>query len=113
MVEKKSETTVFPDPVPGLVEGRFRVIGKCKVAHHHIGEEAFDRRLYEAYRLARRLDERIVRTVPPRRRGSLPSFACFLHFMRKARTVRVAVVTGARLKPPDVVRCRLGVPELR
>jgi hypothetical protein len=52
-----------PDPVPELVEGRFRLLKECKGGKDRTDEHAFDRRIDEAYRRARKLDARIVRTV--------------------------------------------------
>jgi hypothetical protein len=46
---------VTVDPLPGLVEGRLRILNG--------GQNDRERRLDEALRRARRLDEEIVRTV--------------------------------------------------
>jgi hypothetical protein len=51
------------DPVPGLVETRFRVIRECVANPNRRVGLAFEHRVDEAHRRARRLDEQIVRSV--------------------------------------------------
>ena len=55
--------TTAVDPLPALVEDRFRLLRQCPVCDDGDDEELFDRRLDQAQRRIRRLDERIIRTV--------------------------------------------------
>jgi hypothetical protein len=55
--------TAALDPLPALVEERFRLLKQCPAGDNQNDEEVFDRRLDEAQRRVRRLDERIIRTV--------------------------------------------------
>jgi len=51
------------DPLPGLVEGRFRVLSECTARGRQDDHDAFEQGVYAALRRARRLDEQIVRTI--------------------------------------------------
>lgn len=51
------------DPLPALVADRFHLMKRCSAVDDLDDEEAFDRRLDEAQRRVRRLDEQIIRTV--------------------------------------------------
>ena len=51
------------DPLPRLVEGRFRVLSECAARGNQNDRDSCERRVDEALRRARRLDEQIVRTV--------------------------------------------------
>ena len=83
--------TAAVDPLPALVDDRFRVLKQCPVCDDGDDEEVFDRRLDQAQRRIRRLDERIVRTVArPRYRASSPSSASLLRSMKQVRMARVA-----------------------
>jgi hypothetical protein len=57
--------------LPGLVEGRFRLLSECTVTGHQNNRDAFERGVDEALRRARRLDEQIVRTVATSTSGLL------------------------------------------
>ena len=63
MSTNASPLNVVDDPLPGLVEGRFRVLSECTARGNQIHHDASERRVDEALRRARRLDEQIVRTV--------------------------------------------------
>ena len=49
--------------LPGLVEGRFRVLSECRARGNQEDRDAFERRVDAVLRRARRLDEQIVRTI--------------------------------------------------
>ena len=51
------------DPLPGLVEGRFRTLRGGRRRGNQDDRDARERRVDEALRRARRLDEQIVRTI--------------------------------------------------
>jgi hypothetical protein len=51
------------DPLPRLIEGRFRVLSECTARGNQNDRDSCERRVDEALRRARRLDEQIVRTV--------------------------------------------------
>ena len=55
--------TAALDPLPVLVEDRFRLLKQCPACDDREDEEVFDRRLDAAQRRVRRLDDRIVRTI--------------------------------------------------
>ena len=63
MSTNASPLNVMDDPLPGLVEGRFRVLSECTARGNQIHHDASERRVDEALRRARRLDEQIVRTI--------------------------------------------------
>jgi hypothetical protein len=71
MPKNTSGLSATADPIPTLVEGRFRLLDECQAARAAIDEPAFERRVDEAYCRARRLDARIVRTVATSRPGLL------------------------------------------
>jgi hypothetical protein len=66
MSRNASPPNVTVDPLPGLVEGRFRILNGGRN-----DRGAFERRIDEALRRARRLDEQIVRTVATSTSGLL------------------------------------------
>ena len=59
------------DPLPRLVEGRFRVLSECAATGDQDDRDAGERRVDEALRRARRLDEQIVRTIATSTSGLL------------------------------------------
>jgi hypothetical protein len=61
---------VLVDPLPGLIEGRFRVLSECTASNQN-DRDSRERRLDEALRRARRLDEQIVRTIATSTSGLL------------------------------------------
>jgi hypothetical protein len=63
MSRSASPLNVRVDPLPGLVEGRFRVLSERTARGNQDDRDAFERRVDEALRRARRLDEQIVRTI--------------------------------------------------
>src|ERR1700760_526110 len=71
MPRNGSPPDVTVDPLPGLIEGRFRVLSECTATGTQNHREACERRVDEALRRARKLDERIVRTVATSTSGLL------------------------------------------
>jgi hypothetical protein len=71
MLTNVSPLNVSNDPLPGLVEGRFRVLSECTAKGNQIHHDASERRVDEALRRARRLDEQIVRTIATSTSGLL------------------------------------------
>ena len=63
MSRNGSPPNVTVDPLPGLVEGRFRVLSECTARGNQNDRDACERHVDEALRRARRLDEQIVRTI--------------------------------------------------
>ena len=63
MSTNASPLNVRVDPLPGLVEGRFRVLSECTARGNQDDRVTFERRADAALRRARRLDEQIVRTI--------------------------------------------------
>jgi hypothetical protein len=59
------------DPLPRLIEGRFRLLGDCTARFNQDDRHGYERRVDEALRRARRLDEQIVRTVATSTSGLL------------------------------------------
>src|SRR5262245_38226748 len=59
------------DPLPGLVEGRFRALRECRRRGNRDDRDARERRVDESLRRARRLDEQIVRTIATSTSGVL------------------------------------------
>jgi hypothetical protein len=51
------------DPLPSLVDGRFRILTECRASKKDDGEQPFQSGTHEAQLRARRLDEQIIRTV--------------------------------------------------
>jgi hypothetical protein len=72
------------DPVLGLVANRFRLLRKCPAVGDQNDEEAFDRRLDEAQRRVRRLDERIIRTVATSTPGLLAQLRLLAAFYEES-----------------------------
>ena len=58
-----SPLNLSEDLLPGLVEGRFRVLSECRARGNQEDRDAFERRVDAVLRRARRLDEQIVRTI--------------------------------------------------
>ena len=63
MSKNASPLNVRVDPLPGLIEGRFRTLSECSPRGNRDDRDARERRVDEALRRARRLDEQIVRTI--------------------------------------------------
>ena len=51
------------DPLPRLIEGRFRLLSDCTARFNQDDRDGYERRVDEVLRRTRRLDEQIVRTV--------------------------------------------------
>jgi hypothetical protein len=71
MSTNASPLNVRDDRLPGLVEGRFRVLSECTAKGNQDDRDASERRVDEALRRARRLDEQIVRTIATSTSGLL------------------------------------------
>jgi hypothetical protein len=71
MPRNGSPPNVTVDPLPRLVEGRFRLLSECKGRDNQNDRDAFERRVDEALRRGRRLDEQIVRTIATSTSGLL------------------------------------------
>ena len=71
MPRNGSPPNVLVDPLPGLIEGRFRVLSECMARGNQNDRVSCERRVDEALRRARRLDEQIVRTVATSTSGLL------------------------------------------
>src|ERR1700739_3409147 len=71
MSANASPLNVRDDPLPGLVEGRFRVLSECRARGNQEDRDAFERRVDAVLRRARRLDEQIVRTIATSTSGLL------------------------------------------
>jgi hypothetical protein len=63
MSTNASPLNLSEDLLPGLVEGRFRVLSECRARGNQEDRDAFERRVDAVLRRARRLDEQIVRTI--------------------------------------------------
>jgi hypothetical protein len=63
MSANASPLNLSKDLLPGLVEGRFRVLSECRARGNQEDRDAFERRVDAILRRARRLDEQIVRTI--------------------------------------------------
>ena len=51
------------DPLPRLIEGRFRLLSDCTARFNQDDRDGYERRVDEVLQRTRRLDEQIVRTV--------------------------------------------------
>jgi len=71
MSRKASPLNLSEDLLPGLVEGRFRVLSECRARGNQEDRDAFERRVDAVLRRARRLDEQIVRTIATSTSGLL------------------------------------------
>ena len=71
MSTNASPLNLSEDLLPGLVEGRFRVLSECRARGNQEDRDAFERRVDAVLRRARRLDEQIVRTVATSTSGLL------------------------------------------
>ena len=72
------------DPLPALVDDRFRLLKQCPVCDDWNDEEVFDRRLDQAQRRIRRLDERIIRTVATSTPGLLAQLRLLAAFYEES-----------------------------
>ena len=63
MSTNSSPLNLSEDLLPGLVEGRFRVLSECRARGNQEDRDAFERRVDAVLRRARRLDDQIVRTI--------------------------------------------------
>ena len=59
------------DPLPRLIEGRFRLLSDCTARFNQDDRDGYERRVDEGLRRTRRLDEQIVRTVATSTSGLL------------------------------------------
>ena len=71
MSTNASPLNLSEDVLPGLVEGRFRVLSECRARGNQEDRDAFERRIDAVLRRARRLDEQIVRTIATSTSGLL------------------------------------------
>jgi hypothetical protein len=71
MSTNASPLNLSEDLLPGLVEGRFRVLSECRARGNQEDRDAFERRVDAVLRRARRLDEQIVRTIATSTSGLL------------------------------------------
>ena len=71
MSTNASPLNLSEDLLPGLVEGRFRVLSECRARGNQEDRDAFERRIDAVLRRARRLDEQIVRTIATSTSGLL------------------------------------------
>src|SRR5215471_8422450 len=76
--------TAAVDPLPALVDDRFRLLKQCPVCDDWNDEEVFDRRLDQAQRRIRRLDERIIRTVATSTPGLLAQLRLLAAFYEES-----------------------------
>jgi hypothetical protein len=67
----KNSSPPTADPLPDLVLSRFRLLKECADCDDQNDDHAIERRLDEVQRRARKLDERIVRTVATSTSGLL------------------------------------------
>jgi hypothetical protein len=59
------------DPLPRLIEGRFRLLSDCTARFNQDDRDGYERRVDEVLRRTRRLDEQIVRTIATSTSGLL------------------------------------------
>jgi hypothetical protein len=71
MPRNGSPPDVTVDALPRLVEGRFRILSECTARANQNDRDSCGRRVDEALRRARRLDEQIVSTVATSTSGLL------------------------------------------
>jgi hypothetical protein len=71
MSTNASPLNLSEDLLPGLVEGRFRVLSECRARGNQEDRDAFERRVDAVLRRARRLDEQIVQTIATSTSGLL------------------------------------------
>jgi hypothetical protein len=71
MSTNASPLNLSEDLLPGLVEGRFRVLSECRARGNQEDRDAFERRVDAILRRARRLDDQIVRTIATSTSGLL------------------------------------------
>src|SRR5437764_13368740 len=71
MSRNASPPIVSVDPLPRLVEGRFNLLRECTPKDNQNDQFAFERRVDQILRRARRLDEEIVRTIATSTSGLL------------------------------------------
>ena len=66
-----SSPSVTVDPLPRLIEGRFRLLSDCTARFNQDDRDRYERRVDEVLRRTRRLDEQIIRTVATSTSGLL------------------------------------------
>lgn len=71
MPRNASPPSVTVDPLPGLVEARFRLLSDFTPRGNQNDHYAFERRVDQVLRRARKLDEQIVRTIATSTSGLL------------------------------------------
>ena len=71
MPRNGSPPNVLVDPLPRLIEGRFRLLSDCTARFNQDDRDRYERRVDEVLRRTRRLDEQIVRTVATSTSGLL------------------------------------------
>jgi hypothetical protein len=84
MPKRTLSRTAAVDPLLELVEHRFRLLKQCPAGNDLNDEEVFDRRLDEAQRRVRRLDDRIVRTVATSTPGLLAQLRLLAAFYEES-----------------------------
>ena len=84
MANRALPGTAAVDPLPELVEDRFRLLKQCPACDDWNDEEVFDRRLDEVQRRIRRLDERIIRTVATSAPGLLAQLRLLAAFYEES-----------------------------
>ena len=72
------------DPLPRLVEGRFRILTECAVGAHQQPLQDFNPGEYRARLRARRFDEQIVRTVAVSTAGLLAQLRLLFAFYEES-----------------------------
>jgi len=71
MSRNRSPPNERVDPLPRLIEGRFRLLSDCTAIFNQDDRDGYERRVDEVLRRTRRLDEQIVRTVATSTSGLL------------------------------------------
>ena len=84
MPNKTLPRSAAADPLLELVDHRFRLLKECPACDDLNDEEVFDRRLDEAQRRVRRLDDRIVRTVATSTPGLLAQLRLLTAFYEES-----------------------------
>ena len=106
-------TSVIVDPLPNLVDNRFRLLSECRTRGDQGDPQAIERRADEVRRLTRRLDERIVRTIAVSSLGLLAQLRLLAAFYeeslngagRRGSMLIQTIAAGiARLDADDSVR---------
>ena len=71
MPRNGSPPNVTVDPLPRLIEGRFRLLSDCAARFNQDDRDGYERRFDQVLRRTRRLDEQIIRTVATSTSGLL------------------------------------------